>query len=275
MRTSPFPGMDPFLEMNPHWDGFHNWFIRKLCELHRPVAQDMNVWIDVERTIYQTDPSGEVLMMLGSPDVLAGLDPEFYPAYDREHSPPGGVALAAPKAIHEVVLDPKALHQHRQEYVVVRTRDDERRVLAVVELLSFANKRGSYMAKYREKRVKLLTGYCHFMEIDFLRAGSNPSREMFPELEPSPYFIFVARKTGAGRMEEGYPLQLQDELPVIGLPISLASGDLPLDLAAVFRSAYDLSDPPGGIKYNWDQLPPPDLSPADAEWARQLLTTAK
>ena len=69
---SPFPGMDPFIEMNPHWDGFHDWYIRELVRLHRPVARDLDVWIDVERTIYQTDPSGEVLMMLGSPDLLAG-----------------------------------------------------------------------------------------------------------------------------------------------------------------------------------------------------------
>lgn len=109
------------------------------------------------------------------------------------------------------------------------------------------------------------------MEIDLLRSGSNPSREMFPELEPAPYFIFVARKTGLGRLEEGYPLRLQDKLPVIGLPIAPGVGDLPLDLAAAFRSAYDLSYRPDEIIYNIENLPPPELSPADLEWTRQLL----
>lgn len=157
MNTSPFPGMDPFLEINPDWEGFHNWFIRELVRLHRPIAEEMDVWIDAERTIYQTDPSGEVLMMLGSPDLLAGHDPktefEFDPGHGDGHDSGGkGVALAVPQAIHEVVLDPDALHQYSEDYLVVRKRDKRRRVLAVVELLSFANKRGNYMLKYREKR---------------------------------------------------------------------------------------------------------------------------
>ncbi|TVS20172.1 MAG: hypothetical protein EA424_05340 [Planctomycetaceae bacterium] len=29
MVSSPFPGMDPFLEINPRWEVFHGWFIRE------------------------------------------------------------------------------------------------------------------------------------------------------------------------------------------------------------------------------------------------------
>lgn len=280
MNTSPFPGMDPFLEENPDWADFHNWFIRELVRLHRSVAEEMGVWLGAEWTIYEVDPSGEISMLLGSRDLWAGLDPELNfqidPSRANGHESAGsGVALAAPKAIREVVLDRDEAKQVREDYLVVRTNDEQQRLIAVVELLSVGNKRGNYMTKYREKRAKWLTGPCHFMEIDLLRGGSNLSREMIPELEPAPYFIFVARKTGLGRMEEGYPLQLQDKLPVIGLPTTPSIGDLPLDLAAAFRSAYDLTSPPRGFKYNLDRLPPPDLTPADLEWTRQLLTTVQ
>jgi hypothetical protein len=114
----------------------------------------------------------------------------------------------------------------------------------------------------------------HFMESDFLRAGENPSREMFPELPRTPYFIFVARKTGLGRHEEGYPLRLQDPLLTVGLPLGPSRPDLPLDLAAAFQAAYDLSARPGWIRYREEPVPAPALAPDDAAWVRQIVQSA-
>jgi hypothetical protein len=110
------------------------------------------------------------------------------------------------------------------------------------------------------------------MEIDLLRGGDNPSRRLFPELPQTPYFIFVARKTGVGRNEEGHPLLLQDPLPLIGLPLGPPRPDLPLDLAAAFRAAYDLSIRPGSIRYAEETPPEPPLGKADAAWVRQVAT---
>ena len=66
-------------------------------------------------------------------------------------------------------------------------------MLAVVEVLSPANKSGTYVPRYREKRLHWLASRAHFMEIDFLRDGENPSRQLFPELPPAPYFILGGR----------------------------------------------------------------------------------
>jgi hypothetical protein len=163
---------------------------------------------------------------------------------------------------------------YKQEYLVVREVNQFQRVLAVVEMLSFANKEGTYVPKYREKRSKFLSSLAHFMEIDLLRAGDNPSRAVFPELPRTPYFIFVARKTGLGRNEEGYPLRLQDPLPTIGLPLGPPRPDLPLDLAAAFRSAYDLSAHPGWIRYAEERIPPPPLSAEDESWFKEIVHRA-
>jgi hypothetical protein len=110
------------------------------------------------------------------------------------------------------------------------------------------------------------------MEIDLLRGGDNPSRQLFPELPPTPYFIFVARKTGLGRNEEGYPMRLPDPLPVIGLPLGPPRPDLPLDLAAAFRAAYDLSIRPGSIRYAEETSPEPALDAADAAWVKSVVS---
>lgn len=268
----PFPGMDPFLEVNPRWESFHAWFVRKLAEQSLSKAQDLGCWIDVERRIYQLEPSGEAVI-IGEPDETVAAD-----SSNPEWCSPGSqasVALAEPKAIHEVVLDARSLERVKQDYLVVRELGQFARVLAAVELLSPANKGGSYAARYREKRLRWLTGRAHFMEIDLLRGGDNPSRRLFPELPPAPYFIFVARKTGLGRNEEGYPLRLQDPLPVIGLPLGPPRPDLPLDLAAAFRAAYDLSVRPGSIHYEKEEVPEPALDVADAAWVKSVAQTRK
>ncbi len=183
---SPFPGMDPFLEVSPRWEAFHAWFMRKLAEQALPKAQELGCWIDVERTVYQREPSGEIVLV-GEPDQSVGVDVSS-PAWDQSPSAPGAIALAEPKAIHEVVLDPATLERIKQDYLVVRELGQFPRVLAVVEGLIQENKTGKYAPRYREKRMKFLTSRAHFMEIDLLRGGSNPSRQLFHELPAMPYF---------------------------------------------------------------------------------------
>jgi hypothetical protein len=270
MVTSPFPGMDPFLEINPRWEVFHGWFIRELARQNMGRARAIGCEVDVERSVYGREPTGE-LVLIGEPDVSARHDASAVVSYETMQSG-AAIALAEPESIHEVVLDPDEMEAYKQEYIVVRETGQWARVLAVVELLSFANKEGTYVPKYREKRSRFLSSSAHFMEIDFLRGGENPSRDLFPELPRTPYFIFVARKTGMGRNEEGYPLRLQDPLPVIGLPLGSGRPDLPLDLAAAFRSAYDLSHRSNLARaYEEENVPAPPLDEQDQAWVRQAL----
>jgi hypothetical protein len=241
--------------------------MRELTRLTLPQAEALGCWIDVEKTIWQDEEPG-VMIMVGKPDRLVGPEPAARP---WKANGAGSVALATPQAVHENVIDPEAVERIKQEYLVVRELGKLKRVLAVVELLSPANKAGPYMEKYREKRRKWLISPAHFMEIDFLRGGYNPSRDLFPELTPTTYFIFVAQKTAGGRTEEGYPLRLQDPLPTVGLPLGPPRPDLPLDLAAAFQAAYPLAIHRGDIEYTTEPVPPPPLPEADSAWVRDWL----
>jgi hypothetical protein len=265
---SPFPGMDPFLEQQPWWEIFHAWFIRKLAEFALPKAIDMGCAIDVERDVYEKDPSGE-MVLIGEPDDVFMVSGEGSSPSD---SGAGIATLAAPRAVHEIVLTDEPHTRRWQDYLVVRNSKGWPRVLAVAELLSPANKSGKYAGVYHAKRSRLLASRTHFMEIDFLRAGKNPLREHFPELDPTPYFVFVARKNDVGRNEEGYPIRLQDPLPTIGLPLWGGRPDLPLDLDAAFRSAYELTLGGRPLDFANERVPDPPLSPGDAKWAADLLS---
>ncbi len=256
--------MDPFLERQPRWEIFHGWFIRKLAENSLPMAVSMGCWIDVERDVYREERSGE-RVLIGEPDDVFSVS-----GRDAERSQNGTAVgtVTAPKAVHRVVLETSTVKKHRQPYLVVRDNPEWPRVLAVVELLSPANKEGANAKAYHTKRLRLLASRAHFMEIDFLRGGTNPLREQFPDLEPTPYFVFVARKTEEGRNEEGYPIQLQDPLPTVGLPLWGGRPDLPLDLGAAFRSAYDLTCGGRPIDYRNESVPEPRLSESDMSWMK-------
>ena len=263
---SPFPGMDPYLEQSTVWERFHAWFVRKLTELSLPKVQALGCWIDVEYSVYQREPGGE-FTLLGEPDETLGVEQADW---SPGESSSGGAAVAVtkPQAVHEVYLDPASLERFKQAYLVVREKGKQRSVLAVVEVLSPANKSGGYKARYQDKRRQFMSSPAHFLEIDFLRSGENLSRDIFIDLV-NPYFIFLARKTRFGRSEEVISLRLQDPLPVVGLPLSPSRPILPLDLPAAFAAAYDLSIPPWLIHYN--EPPPGPLSKAEEEWIDQWL----
>ena len=255
---SPFPGMDPFIEVNPRWEGFHAWFMRKLAEQALPKARGLGCWIDVERTVYQREPSGEIVL-IGEPDQTVGVDASS-PAWSESGNEAGGVAVAEPRAIHEVVLDPAALERIKQDYLVVRELGQFPRVLAVVEVLSPANKSGSYAPRYREKRLAFLEFTGSFHGNRPAARGRQPVTPVISGAAGLAVFHFRRRKTGLGRNEEGYPLRLQDPLPVVALPLGPPRPALPLDLAGAFHAAYDLSIRPGSIHYAEESPPPPPLS---------------
>jgi hypothetical protein len=46
MVSSPFPGMDPFLEINPRCEVFHGWFIRRQQVLGKRVGKNRQLGRD-------------------------------------------------------------------------------------------------------------------------------------------------------------------------------------------------------------------------------------
>ena len=268
-RKSPFPGMDPYLERNPTWEDIHGWFIRKLAEQIMPRVRGLGMEVGVERSVYRDDPDGG-LMLVGEPNLLTFQNSAAADAgWDRNGS---NVMVAEPHAIHEIVLDDDETTRHKQDYLVIREElSGWVRVVAVVELLSPANKTRKYASKYREKWSHFLASRSHFLEIDLLRDGENPSRRRFPELAPTPYFIFLAWKNEVGRNKQGFPVRLQDRLPTIGLPLTPDRPILPLDLQAAFESAYDLCAFVSSKLY--ENLPGPELAPEDVADVREIAAT--
>src|SRR5207302_4006542 len=93
--------------------------------------------------------------------------------------------------------------------------------------------RVAYMAKRRD----LLHHGVNLVEVDLLLSGHR-----LPMLAPLPdgdYYAFVTRWPGNDRCDV-YGWSVRQPLPTIPVPLRPPDADVPLDLAAAFRAAYDL-----------------------------------
>ena len=264
---SPFPGMDPFLE-SPRWfPQLHQDLIgeaKKALQAVLPenyvAASAEHVWIAGPRD--RREPDFEVIRR----------GPTVHPADDR------GVAVLEPTVATgttPVVVTVPDLTR-RQGYVEILRRGDwEEQVVAVVEVLSRSNKRpGDGRDQYLRKQHEVRVTDCHLIELDLLR--EEPPVSLLPggwrlSYEgPLDYHAVVTRNDLRTRYEI-YPVGLREALPTISVPLLWDEGAVPLDLGAVFVSAYEAGGYGKRVNYgDLDAIAPP-LSPDDAAWAADIV----
>jgi hypothetical protein len=250
---SPFPGMDPYLEIPDRWGGVHLGLLYAIhAELNRVLPEgivarlDQFVWVRDE---------GEYEARR-KPDV-------FIP----EPTDRGGAAtLTEPvtSPTTRTVLPRGRKRNHR--FVRITTTDDQQ-VLTVLEVLSPSNKGGGEDREaYAQKRREYLSSV-NLVEIDLLRDGGR-----FPLGRPSPpaadYCVFSCR-ADAYPAADVWAFNVRDELPVIPIPIAPEHADAPLRLRSALDRVYE--DGRYGTAIDYSNPPAHPLRSDDAEWAADLL----
>jgi hypothetical protein len=140
------------------------------------------------------------------------------------------------------------------------------RFVAAIELLSPANKSPveGGLGAYLDKREELLTCRCNLVELDLLRGG-----ERLPMNGPVPtgdYYAYIGRVETMPRCQViAWPLRAP--LPSIPNPLLPEDGELPLDLQAVLRSAYEPAFYDRRLPY--DRPLKPVLREPDQSWASE------
>src|SRR5436305_5745777 len=160
--SSPFPGMDPYLERPDRWSGVHARLIAVIGEaLARQVAP--RFFVDSENNVY----------ILGLDDAARSLvRPDIY-AVEGEGAAslsPARGQIAAP-----VVLDLPASLEIRAPYLkVIDTAD--RQVVTTIEVLQPINKEpgSSGQRDCLRKRDQIRSSSTHWLETDRLSAGTRP-----------------------------------------------------------------------------------------------------
>lgn len=258
--SSPFPGMDPYLENPELWPDVHHELISQIRTALNPALLPRYV-ARVEMRVYvsdQDDPGREYRV----PDVRIEQTPHRKGAKKAKQSE--AIAVAEPLTIP--FLTEEEIEEARLE---IRQRESNA-LVTVIEVLSPSNKiRGSAGRRnFLDKRREVLASNIHWIEIDLLRAG-EPSTQRLARADCD-YRIVVARCEEC-RYGKFWPVSIRQPLPVIAVPLRGKDADVLLDLNVVLRAAYDNAAYAVSIDYRRDPVPP--LSREDAAWAAKLLRT--
>lgn len=249
--SSPFPGMDPYLE-GYLWADVHQalayQFRRQLVPLVAPkYAVRLAVTMLTDRV-----PAHELGIMY--PDVEVRR-----PQRSTEPSGtamPAAVAIPpAPVAIPIEVLVPTRL-------VTVEVHDVAQNTLVTsIEIVSPANKREPGLHEFLSKRDELRLAGVHVLEIDLLRRGRRTWSDA--RAEASPYIAVLIR---AGHIHaELWPIGLRDPLPLLPVPLRQPDPDVPLDVQQALNTIYDEAH--YGLTLDYNAPPPaPPLSSSDLVW---------
>ena len=263
---SPFPGMDPYLENLDVFPDFHDSFITYLREnlqasLPPPyyAALGRRLWIAASKRSV-------------GPDVHV-----IHPRAQGQSQPraSSSQALAARPASRAVLV--KVLHdEHREPFVEIYADvEGARRLVTSIEVLSHSNKTPGEHGRelFLRKQNELLASQVNLVEIDLLRSGVHstavPIDLAIRECGQFDYHVCIHPFSEIETFQV-YPMQLEEPLATLEIP--LLPGDLPvlLDLQAVFDRCYDAGPYAREIHYSEVKVIPP-LKPEQSAWVARAV----
>ena len=256
--SSPFPGMDPYLESQTIWPDLHQRLITYSADVLQPAIRP-RYHAQIGQRVYVTSPPRGIY-----PDVALTERPRV-----RMPAGPPVMAMMEPDVPVVISLPPEEV---REVYIEILDLTRGGRVVTVIEFLSPANKMpGEGRDLYLRKQKDVLSSETHLVEIDLLRQGGHtvaiPSYSLFDH-QPWHYLISISRATDRERFEV-YPLTLRQRLPRIVIPLLEPDPDTVLDLQAVFERCYENGAYADLIDYGGE--PDVPLAPDDAAWADEVL----
>ena len=253
---SPFPGMDPYLEDPELWPDVHHRLISQIQAALNPCLRPKYIArIDLRVYVSDDEDPGRRVMV---PDLRV----------ERRRKTTGTKERVSAIEVAEPLEYPLLLDETIEEaHLTIRQRETGA-LVTLIEVVSPSNKISGARGRssFQEKKALTLAAEVNWAEIDLLRSGERLPTA--PPLVTSDYRVTVIRR-GDRKAARYWPIQLRQKLPVIAIPLKDRDPDVPLDLAAVLQSAYEIAEYDGSIDYT--QPPTPPLSPADAKWANHLL----
>lgn len=234
--SSPFPGMDPYLEEPDNWAGFHTTlYVEIQGELNASLPPGFVARIDKYVWIHEPEARKRLLGKLAAPTQV------LLPAVRRE----GGKFIK--------IVDSKS-----------------RRVVTVLEILSASNKdAGPDRDAYLLKRSEYLATGVNLIEVDLLRRGQRMPLGKGPPLT-TPYLVLVSAAWDFPQAGV-WPISLREALPSIPVPLSKEAAVVQLPLQKCFNLAFAKGR--WEADFDYTEPPEPPLEEPDATWARGLLAS--
>ncbi len=249
---SRFPGMDPYLETPALWSDVSASFITYWRDaLIDCLPANYEARIDEKVNLVEVSPPRRRLI---EPDVAVSQRESSW----NPSPAPAGVATLEPVTLSLVIEE-----ETHERHIEILHRPD-RTLVAVLELLSPANKEEPGRTLYLAKRNALAHLPVHLVEIDLLLKGQRVPFE--EELPPGDYYAFVSRGDRRPRCQ-AYHWTLRQALPAIPIPLLSPDPDVWVDLGAVFRTTFERGRYARSIEY---AAPPPlALDAARLAWVME------
>ncbi len=242
---SPFPGMDPFLEV--HWG-----------DVHTRLATSISI------ELRKQHPNG-LVARLETSVVLETAESEPIDQNNRSvlssRSDSAGVVVAEPQ-----LVAPRLLPRQRHS-VQILDAEKKMRLVTAIEIISPGNKIGlRNREEYQTRAERILNADASLVEIDLLRRGHHVVQSR-PQLGQSHYSIAVSRAWKLNRVEY-YAARFDAPLPTIRIPLRRNDGDVFLELQKLIAQAYF-----DGSYEDTDYTQPlkPPFSSAEKKWLKVQL----
>jgi Protein of unknown function (DUF4058) len=268
---SPFPGMDPYIEVCGLWEDFHHSLI---AEIGNALAQAIP-----ERYLVRTGERPYVVLAEGegkrSHPFLPDVRVTSVASPETPSTTEGGTALAEAATETAAESGPVSMRafieeEYREAFIEIYETDPEERLVTCLEVLSPSNKRygSTGWDLYLRKRQGLLLYKANLVEIDLVRGGQR-----MPMIDPwpnAPYTLLVARKHQAPFCQV-WPAHFRRPLPTIPVPLAKPDPDIQLNLQPMIDTIYTRFRYHRRINYSRPLTPP--LGPDETTWLSEQLQT--
>lgn len=253
MADSPFPGMNPFFEQPLYWRAFHHLLSSEIiAQLNAQLLPAYFANLEIS-TVTETVNLTQKLNIY--PDVAI-----YEQDSEADFPRPSGVAvLEAPVRRQAILTQPV---QQRRVLITALGSDE---LVTIIEVLSPANKRGTELNKYRAKREEILCSDVHLVEIDLIRAGTRVGEELLEQPELEMDYVLLVNRAGSLRVSDIWPIQLNEPLPAIPIPLTFPDPDVILDLGAIVQTIMERYRYNAVFDYS-RSIPPPQLRPIMQTW---------
>jgi hypothetical protein len=259
---SPFPGVDPYIEAQGRWEGFHARFVPYCGDALNEVLPDHYV-ADLGERVQLVDLAREQPKEV-LPDVLVVRESRKSVAGSRQ-AKRGGTSLLEPVRIPL----PQVKAEVRDVWIEIR-RLPERTPVTLIEVLSPTNKTGDGFYEYNHKRRAAIEQEVHLVELDLLIRGER--LPMDRPLPPGDFHAVVSRFEERPDCDV-YSWTLRDALPPIPIPLARPDPDVLLDLGPVFALVYERGRYARLLDYS---VPPSTVKKAaDRTWAQRIAKAAR
>jgi hypothetical protein len=257
--SSPFPGMEPYLENPELWAEVHNRLIVAMADAIES-GLPSQYRVAIEKRVYRIGTKDVILV--GIPDVTrSSSQPTAF-----QKSPEVTVASKCEPITVKIPMS----FEVRESYLEIKEVATSE-VITVIEILSPVNKHpGKGRQAYKRKRRQVLESFTHLIEIDLLRAGKPML--LLGEIPSSDYRILISREYQRPHAQL-YAFSVRDEIPSFPLPLQPGEVEPIVELQALLDGIYKRARYHLTIDYRREPIPAlkADDKANDKAWANTLL----